>query len=90
MQASQGIPHQSRQTISVWTSLCAQWHCHAETGKGCHKVGSTESSRISLYTVALRFPFTATKGPSLNHEQQPRTIIPPPPNFTVGTMHSGR
>jgi hypothetical protein len=32
------------------------------------------------------FPFT--KGPSLNHEKQPQTIIPHPPNFTVGTLHS--
>ena len=29
----------------------------------CHKVGSTESSWMSLYAVALRFPFTGTKGP---------------------------
>ena len=40
--------------------------------------------------LALRFPFTGTKGPSPNYEKQPQTIIPPPPNFTVGTMHSGR
>uniref|UniRef100_A0AAZ3Q5E9 Myosin IXb n=1 Tax=Oncorhynchus tshawytscha TaxID=74940 RepID=A0AAZ3Q5E9_ONCTS len=29
----------------------------------CHEVGSTESSIMSLYAVALRFPFTGTKGP---------------------------
>jgi hypothetical protein len=29
----------------------------------CHKVESTDSSRMSLYTVELRFPFTGTKGP---------------------------
>ena len=78
--------------VSVWTSLCALGHCYAETGKGlspncCHKVGSTESSRMSLYAVALRFPFTGTKGPSSNHEKQPQTRIPPPPNFTDRTMH---
>jgi hypothetical protein len=55
----------------------------------CHKVGSTESSRMSLFAVALTFPFTGTKGPSPNHEKQPQTIIPPPPNFTIGTMHWG-
>jgi hypothetical protein len=49
---------------------------------------STESSRMS-YAVALRFPFTGTKGKSPNHEKQPQTIIPPI-IFTVGTMHSGR
>ena len=45
---------------------------------------------MSLYAVTLRFPFTGTKGSSLNHEKQPQTIIPPPPNFTVCIMHSGR
>ena len=45
---------------------------------------------MSLYAVALRFPFTGTKGPSLNHGKQPQTIISPPPNFTVGTMHWGQ
>ena len=52
-----------------------------------HKVGSTELSIISLYSVALRFPFTGSMLPSPNHEKQPQTNIPPPPNFTVGTMH---
>ena len=56
----------------------------------CHNVGSTESSRISLYAVKLRFPFIGTKGPSPNHEKQSQTIIPHPPNFTVSTMHWGR
>ena len=46
--------------------------------------------RMSLYAIALRIPFTGTKGPSPNHEKQSQTIIPPPPNFTVGTMHWGR
>ena len=45
---------------------------------------------MSLYGEALRFPFTGTKGPSPNHEKEPQTIIPPPPNFTAGTMHWGQ
>ncbi|KAK6297750.1 hypothetical protein J4Q44_G00323330, partial [Coregonus suidteri] len=45
---------------------------------------SNSSQRCSM---ELRFPFTGTKGPSTYHEKQPQTIIPPPPNFTVGTMH---
>uniref|UniRef100_A0A4W5PBT2 HIVEP zinc finger 2b n=1 Tax=Hucho hucho TaxID=62062 RepID=A0A4W5PBT2_9TELE len=43
----------------------------------------------SLRITSEEFPFTGTKGPSPNHEKQPQTIIPPPPNFTVGTMHWG-
>jgi hypothetical protein len=58
VQASQVLPHLSRQTISVWTLLSAQGHCHAE-----EKFGSTESSRMSLYAVELTFPFNGTKGP---------------------------
>ncbi|CAI9619175.1 unnamed protein product, partial [Staurois parvus] len=38
----------------------------------------------------LRVPFTGTKGPSPTPEKQPHTIIPPPPNFTLGTMQSGK
>ena len=46
--------------------------CHAGTGKGLlqtvrHKVGNTESSRMSLYAVELRFPFTGTKLPTNNY-----------------------
>ena len=36
-----------------------------------HKVVSTESSRMSLYAVALIFPFTGTKGPSPHRETAP-------------------
>ena len=64
--------------------------CTGVLSNCCHEVGSTESSTMSLYTVVLRFPFTGTKRPSPNHEKQPQIIIPHPPNFTVGTMHSGR
>ena len=93
VQANQFIPHWSWQTLSLWTSLCARGHCHPETGKGlpqncCQKVGSTESSRMSLCAVALRFIFTGNKGPSPNHEKQSQTIIPPPPNFTVDNVYS--
>ena len=45
---------------------------------------------MSLNAVELRFPFTGNKGCSANHEKQLQSIIPPPPNFTVGTMHSDR
>ncbi|KAK6297583.1 hypothetical protein J4Q44_G00321660 [Coregonus suidteri] len=84
----------SRQTNSEWTSLCARGHCDAETGKGLPQTVATKLEAQNhleyLYAVAFRFPFTGTKGPSPNQEKQPQTIIPPPPNFTVGTMHWGR
>ena len=36
----------------------------------CHKVKSTESSRMSLYAAAIWFPFTGTKARSPNYEKQ--------------------
>ena len=49
-----------------------------------------ELSNISWYAEAFRVPFTGTKGPSPAPEKQPHTIIPPPPNFTLGTMQSDK
>ena len=43
-------------------------------------VGTTELSRMLLYAVALRFPFTGTKRSCPSHQKQPETIIPP--NFS--------
>lgn len=40
-------------------------------------------SKISLYVVALTLPFTCNKGPNLNPETQPTTIIPHPPNLGI-------
>ena len=51
-----------------------------------HKVGSMELSKMSWYAEAFRVPFTGTKGPSPAPEKQPHTIIPPPPNFTLGPV----
>jgi hypothetical protein len=55
----------------------------------CHKFGSTESSRMSLYTVVFRFPFTGTKGPSPNHEKQPDHYSSSTKLYSCA-MHSGR
>jgi hypothetical protein len=43
-----------------------------------------------LYPPAFRFPCSITRGPSPFHEKHPYTVMPPPPNFTVGTTHAGR
>ena len=73
--------------LALRTGALSCWNLKGPSPNCCHKVGNTESSRMPLYAVASRFPFTETKGPSPNHEKQPQTIIPPPPNVTVGTMH---
>ena len=75
---------------ALYMGALSCWNRKGTSPNCCHKVGSTESFRMSLYAVALRFPFTGIKGPSPNHEKQPQTIIHHPPNFTVGTMHLSR
>ena len=96
MQASQVLKHRSRQTISVRTSLCARGIVMLKQERAFPKLLQESWKHrivynvIVLYAVALTFPFTGTKGPNPNREKQPQTIIPPPPNFTAGTMHSGR
>jgi hypothetical protein len=52
--------------LSCWNSEWPQ-NC-------CHIVRSIESYRMS-YGVALRYPFTGTKGRSPNHKKQPQIII---------------
>jgi hypothetical protein len=42
VQASQVLPYRSPQTISVWTSLCAQGNCHAKTGHGLFQTVATK------------------------------------------------
>ena len=77
MQASQILPHHSRQTISEWTLAL----CTGALSCRNRNVGSKESSRMSLHAVELRFPFTGPKGPLPYHEKQPQTIIPPTPQW---------
>jgi hypothetical protein len=68
--------------------LFARGNYHTETAKGLPKLlPQSWKHRMSLYAVALRFPLTGTKGPSLNNEKQSQNFIPPPTNITVGTMH---
>jgi hypothetical protein len=59
VQASQVLPYRLRKT---WALSC--WNSKELSPNGFHKVGSTELSRMSLYPVTLRFPFSGTKGPS--------------------------
>ena len=64
----------------IWTSLCARGHCHVETGKALPQTVTTkleaQLSRMSLYAVALRFPFAGTKGPRPNHgKKSPRPLF---------------
>ena len=49
-----------------------------------------ELSKISWYAEAFIVLFTETKGLSPAPEKQPHTIIPPPPDFTLGTLQSDK
>ena len=94
MQASQVHPHQTSIHVSMDLALCtgAQscWKRKGPAPNWSHKVGSMELSKMSCYAEAFRVPFTGTKGPSPAPEKQPHTIIPPPPNFTLGSMQSDK
>jgi hypothetical protein len=48
------------------------------------------TGQMSVYPSAFRFPCGITRGPSPFHEKHPHTLMPLPPNFTVGTTHAGR
>ena len=55
--------------LALYTGALSWWNRKEPSPNCCHKVWSIESSRMSLYAVALRFPFTGTRGPSPNHEK---------------------
>ena len=48
--------------LALCTGALSCWNRKQPSSNCCQKVGSTELSRMSLYPVALRFPFTGTKG----------------------------
>ncbi|KAJ8879246.1 hypothetical protein PR048_019852 [Dryococelus australis] len=50
--------------------------------------GPVQSANIVASVFML--PRTNTRGPTSKAVKQPRTINPPPSNFLVGTIHSGR
>jgi hypothetical protein len=72
------------QTIPSQTLLYGREHLHAQT------VVITELIKMSLYPSAFRFPCSITRGPSPFHDKHPHTLMPPSPDFTVGTTHAGR
>ncbi|XP_051528965.1 uncharacterized protein LOC127426291 [Myxocyprinus asiaticus] len=76
--------------LALCTGAQSCWNRKGPSPNCSHKVGSMELSKISWYAEAFRVPFTGTKGPSPAPEKQPHTIIPSPPNFTVGTMQSDK
>ena len=81
---------QSSQDLALCTGAQSCWNRKRPSLNCSHKVGSVELSNISWYAEVFRVPFTGTNGPSLAPEKQPHTIIPPPPNFTLGTMQSDK
>ena len=49
--------------LALCTGALLCWYRKVPSSNCCLKVGSTESSRMSLYAVALIFPFSGTKEP---------------------------
>ncbi|KAJ8894505.1 hypothetical protein PR048_007159 [Dryococelus australis] len=52
--------------------------------------GPVQSANIVVDASVFILPQTNTSGPTPKAVEQPHTITPPPPNFLVGTIHSGR
>ena len=75
---------------ALCTGAQSCWNRKGPSSNCSHKVGSMELSNMSWYAEAFRLPFTGTKGSSPAPEKQPHSIIPPPPNFTLGTMQSDK
>lgn len=74
--------------MSLWTSPCVRGHSDAGTGKQLTQIVTTKLEGYGCVKfVALTFSLAGNKGLSPNLEKQPYTNIPPPPSFTVGTMH---
>jgi hypothetical protein len=46
--------------LALCTGALSCWNRKEPSPNCCHKGGSTESSRMSLFAVALRFPITGT------------------------------
>ena len=92
-QSSSSTPHSLIHVFmdfALCTGAQSCWNRKGPSPNCSHKVGSMELSKISWYAEAFRVPFTGTKGPRPVPEKQPHTIIPPPPNFTLGTMQSDK
>lgn len=67
-----------------WQILVLHW----TSPNCCHKVGIIKLSKLSWYADASRVPFTGSKGLRLTLGKQPHIIIPPRPNFLLGTVRS--
>jgi hypothetical protein len=78
------------QAIPSQTLLYGREHCHADTIITTKLVYHRQRVNISLYPSVFIFPCSITRRPSPFHEKHPHTVMPPPPNFTVGTTNAGR
>ena len=77
--------------VALCTGAQSCWNRKGPSPNCFHHVESMELSKISWYAEEFRVPFTGTKGPSPAPEKQPHnTIIPPPLNFTFGTIQSDK
>ncbi|KAI4872673.1 hypothetical protein NFI96_021153 [Prochilodus magdalenae] len=76
--------------LALCTGVRSCWNRKGPSPNCPHKVGSMEWSRVSWSAEALRVPLTGTKGRSPTPEHHPHTIIPPPPNSTLGTVQSDK
>jgi hypothetical protein len=73
----------------LWQGALSCWY-RQSTPNWSSTIDSRQQVKMFLYPSAFRFPCSITRGPSPFHEKHPHSVMPPPPNFTVGTTHVGR
>jgi hypothetical protein len=76
--------------LDLWQGALSCWYRQSSSPNWSSTVDSTQRVRMSLYPSVFRFPCSIARGPSPFNKKHPHTLMPPPPNFTVGTTYAGR
>jgi hypothetical protein len=76
--------------FALWQGALSCWYRQLLSPNWSSTLDSMQRVKMSLYPSAFRFSYSITRGPSPFHENHPHILMPPPPNFTVGTSHAGR
>jgi hypothetical protein len=75
--------------LALWQGALSCWYTQSSSPKWSSTIDSMQRVKMSLYRV-FKFPCSIMRGPSPFHEKHLHTVMPPPPNVTVGTTHASR
>jgi hypothetical protein len=74
----------------LWQAALSCWYRQSSSLNWSSTVDSMQQVKIILYPSAFTFPCSITRGPSPFLEKHPHTVMPSPPDFTVGITYAGR